>query len=1318
MYKPNNKKMLTVLISIAMIFSAFAVLSFVATPAYASASGTVIYNPSTLGVGTLSSGKGIPVTTVALTSGGTFSSGDTIYFYLSTTDSSTGLVQTYGSDYFAIGVTVLSASSPTSLNQAVTFFPTESVPSVYDGTSYYAAAALAPGTYYILASDQIPTSITSPSALTSFAFPGAATQLVVQSATLTIWNAANDLAATGSNALLVGGTGIAYGTGFDSGASVTVSLSYPGGTVLVSTTADASGGFSASFTVPTLAGTYGTGSPDNTYLGPPSNAQIPYTAVAEETNAYSSSYPQGGITADSSFDVGPSLTVSPADYNGAAGSTLTLTGTGFPGGATMTSSSTTSPSTSIEITNYGLSTGGTNTYHAAVTVSSTGTFTVSVTTVSALSTTGPYSVYIQMSDTSPYATSINELFYPAVFVSVPNPQAPGFYFLPSPDSVTSDYYPTMSALIAAVYDFPAGATVSVYIGSTLLGSVTTDSLGYAMLSASTVPAMPAGSYVVTAVDSTQGLATVPTSPSSPVGTTTNQLVLTALFSVSDPIANSLVSALATTAPEYVPQNGTLTVSAFGLAPQTEYAPTDTAGVGNIAEYGTSVTVLVGSVATDGLGFVPASNGSLIFTYQPYYGTYVTTGTLDAITISGVTGFEGKYYNYYEIGAATISPSGLSTHIQTVGSSVTVTVTNLIPASGKTVTQYYPGTSDQYNLYIGSTEIVSTPPTLSKWTGTVIASGIIFDVPSLANGLYNVSVVYAGQAVSNALPQETTATAMLVVSSAGSSSGSGSIEAVSVYSQGSFAGYVILGYGLLSTTSVDLAIYNSLGLHTGSVTSTSPDGAFFDSTDLAATGSIYADSSAGTFGIVLTINPGTASASEFYATYSVSASLFFSDASSPVGYSAGVFYDLIGNTVTLTAGSQSGLTAGTYYDLYFGATYLKTVEAVSATSFGSGVTFIVPIVPYGMYNVSITDTGTTTTVASAPFDVLWDYHGTGYLMDAAGNYIDYAFPSQLVSFSWTPTTVPGSPASPSAYGPVTVTVYLNGTAYASTIATDTAGTLTGSFVTPNSAPGTYWGVGFGWSQIEYESSTLGGSALTSTPTSYIDPSMAYLGLVEGNGAFLTGITAGEIAILEADINGTVSTSLSVPISQLDAAITSINGAVATLKTTVGNISVDLSTINATVASIESGQVLVQTELGSVLTSFASLNSSIATFNGDVATINTTLGNVQTSVGSILTKVTENGNGIVTIQTDLGTYTGTVTSVSGGIASIQTALGTMQTNVSSIQKSTSQIPSPSTYSNLNIFLIVIIVLVLITLVLAFLAISSVNKVARKLEEQKKQ
>ncbi|MEM0135763.1 MAG: hypothetical protein QXU18_11180, partial [Thermoplasmatales archaeon] len=278
-------------------------------------------------------------------------------------------------------------------------------------------------------------------------------------------------------------------------------------------------------------------------------------------------------------------------------------------------------------------------------------------------------------------------------------------------------------------------------------------------------------------------------------------------------------------------------------------------------------------------------------------------------------------------------------------------------------------------------------------------------------------------------------------------------------------------------------------------------------------------------------------------------------------------------------------------------------------------------------------------------------------------------------------------------------------------------LNGSFNAPNQGNGSYWIVSYEWTQNYLSSSSASGLsfiAYSGTSGTMVPPT--YLKLYEGNGALLTGISSSGLATIEAAINSTVSTSLTVPISQLNAAITSINGATAKLKTTIGNLSVELSTINATVASIQNGMVLVKTDLGSIITSLASLNASIVAFNKNIVTINTTLGNIQTSITSIGTSVSLNGNGIATIKTDLGNLTGNVTSVSNGIATIQTKLGTLQSNVSAIQSNT--VKTASQFSTNEIFLIVILVLVLITLVISFLAVNSANKIARKVEEQKKQ
>ena len=311
MFKPNNKKMLTVLITLAMIFSALAVLSMAAQPAYA-ASGTFTVNPTTYTAGT-SSGT----STVAFVSGGTFGSGSTVFFFLSTTTSSSGIVAGSGILVTVSGVSVLNAiggvslaAGTTSLSNAVTF------------TMYSSAGKGAvPGTYYILAEDYISGSPSGTYAL------GPQVTLVSPVPALTIHNPVTGTAATGKYALTVGSTGLAVGSGFDAGASINVYLNYPGSSVLLTTaTANSFGSFEVPFTVPQLAGTVEV----NQYSGTYTSITSSYTVVAQETNTYSAStFPEGGITADAPMDIAPSLAVSPLDIQGTAGTSLTLTGTGF-----------------------------------------------------------------------------------------------------------------------------------------------------------------------------------------------------------------------------------------------------------------------------------------------------------------------------------------------------------------------------------------------------------------------------------------------------------------------------------------------------------------------------------------------------------------------------------------------------------------------------------------------------------------------------------------------------------------------------------------------------------------------------------------------------------------------------------------------------------------------------------------------------------------------------------------------------------------------------------------------------------------------------
>ena len=1303
--------MLTVLISLAMVFSAFAILSLAAEPAYASSAGTVTYTPTTLGVNPTTE---FGLTTSAFVSGGTFSSGATIFFYLSTTDSSTGLVATGGA-FDAIGETTLGASSPTSLNQAVTFFPGGDVLSTGTPPGYGATAqttVLTPGTYYILASDVAP-GFSSVTALTSYAFPSVATNIVLQTASVSILNPLDNYAvATGADALLVGGTGIAAGSGFDPGASVTVTLSYPGGTSLVTATADSSGSFLAAFTVPELAGTVDT---SGTSIGAPVSS-IPYTAVAQETNSLSSSFPQGGVTADGFFDVGPSLTVSPMDYNGAAGATLTLTGTGFPAAGVMSASSSTSPTTSIEITSYSGSTVETNTYHSSVTVSSSGQFSVSISTVTKITATGPYGITITLSDSSPYASTITEFFTPAVFVSVPNPQSPGFFF--DPVAISGSYYPTINGVTAAVYDFPASSSVSIFIGSTLFGTVVTDSNGFALSPVSTLPAMPSGSYIVTAVDSSVGLIATPSSPSPLVGTSTSPLVLSSFFEVTDPAGNVLAIDSATltsgsfttsTVGEYVPQNATLTVTAEGLVPGNLYYGYDGFIVGNIAEYGTNVTVKVGTQAgAPNYAFLPASNGTLVFTYQPMYGYYgITTGTVSQIFLFGVSVplalFGESAMGYGMIGAPTYT---LSAQVGQAGTPIGVTASNLL-LSGPNIV-YYPGVTDEYNVYVGTTEITSVPPAKTLFSGATLSSGVTFDIPSMANGAYNVSVTYEGQSVSLSLAPQTTAGAILVVSTPGSSSSSGSMETLATYVGGSpTGGYAIVAYGLIASTPADLVIYTSAGLRTSSaITGTGTYGGFIDLTDLASGGAILSSDAGGTYGLVLTVNPGSASASEIYSSYTVTAS-----------FAPGTFYNgvyILGDVNSLVGFFATGLNPNAEYVVVFNGTvltssatglpqvYTSSQDGVAAGVFTVPVVYVSESTGYSVYSVSIAPLSNPTS-AAATVTGLVSWPSTITITPDP-----MAFPNELVSFTWMPSTEP----TLTSVSPIDVTVYLNGAAYSTSLGTfdPATGTIQGSFKMPNGMPNTIFPVSFGWSYTFGSDSVLGSALSSGTlSNSYIGTAMAPLELVNGTGASIVTISTAGIASI---ITTSVDKALAVPLSELSANITALHGDIATITTSFGTMTATLQAINATVSSVSSGVVLLQTDFGSVKTSLASLNATIVSLNGTMATISTSLGNIQTSVSSISATVTSISNGVATVQTSLGTLTGTVTSINGTVATINTKLGTVTASIGNVSKTTSSL------STLEIFLIVAIVLILITLVIAFIAVNNTNRLSKKLEEQKKQ
>ena len=1422
MTKINSKKMLTVLISVAMAFSALAVISFAAEPANATLAPTIIFTPNQLTVaqtGTptlVSSATGVYNPTIAITNQISDPTSSIVYFFWSTSSSLSGI---------PTGETSYYEATPPAAGDTYIAAYTVLTPETGSGAPTFTAG----DTAYLIATTQSGTPFTSTLGFGEFTVSAYTPTLLLGSSGL------HHISAAAGTQLAVSGTGYSETT-----TSVTIYFNYSGSPVVLGTVGVSSGAIvpNAVVTVPT----------DLPELSSPGY----YAIIALDST---------GETAVAALKITPAITVTPVDVTGASGTVLSITGNGFEAGQTISSSSS-----SIEIP-YQSSYVGTS--HSAVTVLASGSFSVQVTLLSSIAASpGAQSVVISLSNPSAIET-----FTQAFYVSSPNPVALGFSFEDTLLQSASAGYPT-DTISATVYDFPAGVTVKILLGQTLIGTVSTDSNGYATLPSSAVlPGLPAGSYTAVAEDLSLGLFA------------SQSFTVDSFFTVSDPAG----TALTTTNPavnEYVPNTGNLTVSAYGLSPGTQYTVNDKmTGYSNYQVGNVEPNVVSVSVGTANgkpyYSFTPASNGTLIFTYtasylKSYSGTALPTGTAASITmtygssstVSGPNYGSGtETFGYLAIGTPDITAPSLLSIYYPGQANNPLTVSNLIPS---TATYLYPGVNANYNAYLGSTKlsfvstatsvsgtitftvssskltgitdevlftvngqeyyVEATSGTLSQTgpsysttlsgtlyegapTGTSIgtfietvslttmsfpspttisasvslsgtftgtnnngqsiagsvsatatassqASGSALTLTSPAvgitsgaaeafsasagtatlsfnvlsgqsTGVQNITVVYNGSAIADALATQT-----VIVSSPSSSPSAGTLIAYPILSSsGSLTGYDVAGYNFdpsLGSPKIYYMGYSGKITAAGyAVTIGSSTGAFAFTT--STDNDIYTLPTvpAGTYSMFVVGSVGTTTYT-IYGSYAVP--IVFTPVSAGTDSVTNLPYGYINSEVSIAA---SGLQPYSYYDVYFNGVYQTTVESgssgslSSSTSSGAGAgenVFTIPTVNVGTYNMTLNPTGSMTPAATAKIEV--SASSTLTMSDSTG----YAFPGQIISFSWTPSTATVAPVQPGlvvvnapsvgsfTYGTIYVTVYLNDTPYTSVPAAYSAPsgtvTLSGSFITPNAALGSYWNVSLGWTQDIYTASSplvsgspVSGATMQNTHAMSVT-NEAYLGLVQGNGALLTGISQSAIATIEAEINSAVKTSLQVPLSELSANITALHGDIATITTSFGTMTTTLQAINATVGSISSGVVLLQTDIGSMKTSLASLNATIISLNGSIATLSTSLGKIQTTTSAINATVTSMNNGIATVQTSLGTLTGTVTAMNSTIAQVHTTLGTVNANVSTIKTSTTG------FTTLEIFLIVAIVLILITLVIAFLAVSSSNKLARKFEEQKKQ
>ena len=423
----------------------------------------------------------------------------------------------------------------------------------------------------------------------------------------------------------------------------------------------------------------------------------------------------------------------------------------------------------------------------------------------------------------------------------------------------------------------------------------------------------------------------------------------------------------------------------------------------------------------------------------------------------------------------------------------------------------------------------------------------------------------------------------------------------------------------------------------------------------------------------------------YSSYSVSPSLDISAPTLTNGTAGGP----VGSSLSASA---SGLGANEYYNVYFGTALEETLQS-SSTGTISTISFSIPAVIEGKYLLSLNLPGSPSSVISSQFLVTSNSH---FSLSTSSNY---AFPGQLVQFSVTDmgtVSLPNSLTAASGATPTySATISLNSTNFVTvpvSYSSANGGTLNGSFQMPNSNPGSYYLLSISGNETVLATYSISSNLYFETVTApFSKTQSAFLGLVSGNGAYILGISQSQIAQIDASINAT----LSVPLSQLNAAISSINGDIATITTQFGTMSASLKSINATVTSINSGVASIYTTLGQVKTSLKSLNATVVALNNDTATISTAVGVFNTTINNINATVTINNGKLATIQTDLGTFTGSVTSVSNGIATIQTALGTIQTN-------TNQIVPPNGTS----YLLEIVILVLVVIAVVFSALAMMN------------
>ncbi len=1187
------------------------------------ASSSFTVNPTTFSAGTYSG-----YSTVAYVSGGSFVSGSTVYFFLSTTPTSSGIVPNSGT-YLngvsnAIGYVVLSSGSE-SLSNQVSF-------TMYSGA--------VPGKYYILAEDYV-NGVPSGTYIT-----GPQVTIVQQTPTVTV-----------QSPVQVGETVAVTGSGFDPGSSVSLYLNYPGSSqVLGSATASSTGSFKAYITVPALSGTI---SSSGSRLAPS------YVLVAQETDALSASFPCGGITSDAHFDVAPSITVTPADVNGKAGTSFTITGNGFVAGQQVSGFSSASTGTSaIAIYNDYFNVLLSNTYYSGFTVSSDGSFSVTVTLASTVSSTGPLGIAVSL--TNP---SAQDEFSSSIYVSIPSINQGTLVLYDVKKGSSAGGY-VGDSLLVTVYNFPANSVVNVYMDGVNLGPLSTDANGYASAETS-VPEVP-GSYSGT--------------PYTVYAITTNGVTgynaKVTFYVYSNAYSTTMSPGM------YIPSGAVFTIYAYGLDPTQLYH----LSISGASFNATAISVSTGTLSVaspTGIYVYPSANGALTLSVPITYSGTIYTGASTAIIelldqqsndVLGASYSGPGSFNLYLVGQPKSNyfpdTNGMPAEALPSGT-VTVTISNLIPS---TATNLYPGLSNKYVMFIGTTQVTFSNGNNYFQASSGSTATLKFTAPS-STGVPDVYVDYYGTSPSNAASSAIDFF-VLAVSSPGTTpkiyvGGSSTLSyvhngyayfiAINMPASSSTAGIIIAGNGAYSVNSGT----DSYGVIMRSVSLQEyPAGTYM----------AYAVSNTGSSAAISTPLAST--------SFTVLPSMWISNS-----YPVPENYGPVNTEFPVYA---FGLSPNTLYYLWFGKIFAGQAYSDNGGYLSAQVT--VPCVPAGTYNVSVTLPTSMSSIVSMPFAVIQNPNVELSTMS------QYAFPGQKVSVtvyenSQSPVTLPTG-LYPVAGGTLTtysIDVYLNGSLFTVIPATEQTTqsgeyAYSGTFIMPNDLEGSYYEAEyvpvitesgtFSYTlSVASSSSTYSGVAYTYGSFSASQtPQYDYLGLASGNGALLTGITPSQMATLETAISSDITTTMQVPLSELNASVTSINNAVATIKTSFGTMEASLQALNASVVSISNNVATLKTDLGTVQTSLNNLNATVVSISHGVATLNTAVGQVQTSLSNLNATVVSISDGVATLKTSIGTVQTSVNNLGISLSELNSTVVSRSSSISSSISTLSNTIS-SSFSSLN-------------------------------------